>query len=406
MRKVEFIGSQGYKLAAVLDEPIGEIRAYALFAHCFACSKNEHAVYQISKALANKGIAVLRFDFTGLGDSKGQFADTNFSSNIQDLIKAAEYMHANLKAPAILVGHSLGGAAVLSAAKHISVVKAVVTIGAPAEASHVMRLFKNKTDEVISKGEAEVSLGSTSFKVKKQFLEDIESQSLEGCIKNLKKALLIMHSPLDKIVGIDNAAKIFSAAKHPKSFVTLDNADHMITNKKDASYAADVIAAWAERYVPSLSGVTEIEDLKQGCTLVSSTNRSKFQQKVQVGKHVLLADEPTSYGGDDTGPGPYDFLNIALGACKSMTLKMYAEHKNLPLEAVHVCVSHDKVHAKDCADCEDESKKIDQFDCEITVQGKDLTEADKEKLLHIADKCPVHKTLANKSIIKTSRAQT
>ncbi len=402
MEKIEFKGSQNGKLAARLDKPQGDITAYALFAHCFTCSKDVFAASRIAKSLTSRGIAVLRFDFTGLGASEGEFANTNFSSNVHDLVKAADYMRETLEAPTILIGHSLGGAAVLAAAGEIKEAKAVVTIGAPADAAHVTDNFGDKHAEIMEKGEAEVSLAGRPFCIKKQFLDDINSQNLKDHIANLDKALLIMHAPFDDIVGIENAATIFTQAKHPKSFITLDDAGHLLTKQKDAEYAAHIIATWSERYIPSQETIAPSDTNRpdEGTVLVRSTGKGKFQQQILVGKHEIFADEPKSYGGDETGPTPYDFLKMALGACKSMTLKMYADRKGWPLTGVEVEVTHDKTHAKDCENCETKEGKIDQFDCAITIKGNDLSDEQRDKLMEIADKCPVHKTLQNEVVIK------
>lgn len=401
MEKIEFEGSQGTTLAARLDRPLGKIKACALFAHCFTCGKDIAAASRIAKALTNDGIAVMRFDFTGLGKSGGEFANTNFTSNVQDLVKAADYMRKHLQAPAILIGHSLGGAAVLAAAEHIPESKAVVTIGAPADADHVTHNLGDKEAEIMEKGEAEVCLAGRPFLIRKQFLEDIKSQNLERSIAHLERALLVMHAPLDNVVSIDNAAQIFKAAKHPKSFVTLDDADHLITRKEDAAYAARVIAAWVSRYIDADFDKNGTQKPEEGTVFVRSTGQGKFQQKITTGKHELLADEPESYGGNDTGPTPYDFLKMALGACKSMTLRMYADRKNLPLEGVEVYVKHDKIHAENCADCETKDGKIDQFACEIVIKGDELTEENRKRLIEIADICPVHKTLGSEVVIVT-----
>lgn len=305
MDKIDFEGSQNAKLSARLDRPSGQIKACALFAHCFTCGKDIAAASRIAKALTDDGIAVLRFDFTGLGKSEGEFANTNFTSNVQDLVKAADYMRENLQAPAILIGHSLGGTAVLAAAKHIPESKAVVTIGAPADANHVAHHFGDKKAEIMEQGEAEVSLAGRPFRIRKQFLEDIQSQRLEKEISNLDRALLVMHAPLDNIVSIDNAAQIFKTAKHPKSFVTLDDADHLISRKGDAAYAARVIAAWVSRYIDTDAEEEKTPKPEAGNVLIRSTGQGKFQQKIIAGKHELLADEPENYGGNDTGPTLY-----------------------------------------------------------------------------------------------------
>lgn len=396
MHKIEFKGSQGETLAARLDLPNTRIKAYAIFAHCFTCSKDIFAASRIAKAMNEKGIAVLRFDFTGLGQSEGEFANTNFSSNVQDLVKAADYMREVMEAPSILIGHSLGGAAVLAAAKYIDEVKAVVSIGAPSEASHVSHNFGDKNAEILEKGEAEVSLVGRPFKIRKQFLEDIQSQNLKEDIANLKRALLVMHAPLDKIVGVEHAAEIFKAAKHPKSFVSLDDANHLLTRKEDAEYAANVVAAWVDRYIDKKRTRNERELEQTDSVIVTSTPNGKYQQLLRVGKHSFLADEPASVGGDDTGPSPFDLLNMALGACKSMTLRMYADRKKLPLDGVEVHVTHKKIDTWE--------GKLDQFECDLVIKGGELTDDQRHRLVEIADKCPVHKTISGEvSIITKER---
>ena len=401
-QRLDFDGSLGAKLSARLDLPDGPIRAFAIFAHCFTCSKDFFATKRISMELARAGIAVLRFDFTGLGNSHGDFASTNFSSNTEDLILAAKYLNANFEAPALLVGHSLGGAAVLSVASDIPSVKAVVTIGAPAEAEHVVHNFGAKLDEIEKKGEASVNLGGRDFTIRKQFLDDLNSSYVLDRVEKMRKPLLVLHSPIDATVGVENASQIFSAAKHPKSFVSLDNADHLMTSEKDSEFAANVISAWCKRYLRK--DTTAHADANDGRLIVTETGFGKFQNTVTVGTHSLLADEPESYGGLDSGPSPYDFLGAALGACTSMTLRMYADFKKLKLGKISVQVSHSKEHAKDCIECTDEQKnkggKIDSFTREISIDGE-IDEKMREKLVEIANKCPVHKTLENASHVKT-----
>ena len=402
--KVSFPGALGETLAARLDLPDGPLLAYALWAHCFSCTKDVFAASRVARALTENGIAVLRFDFTGLGASEGDFANTNFSSNVGDLVAAADWMRDNLAAPAMLLGHSLGGAAVLVAAARVPEAKAVITIGAPADAAHVAHNFQDSVAEIEAKGEAEVLLVGRPFRIKKQFLDDIRAQNVEAAVAGLKKALLIFHSPVDATVGIDNAAAIYGAAKHPKSFVSLDDADHLLSRKEDAEYVAGVIAAWARRYVclgdaPASRIAPQAE---AGTVVVEETGQGKFQNAVSVGgRHVLLADEPTDVGGTDTGTGPYDFLLTALGACTAMTIRMYADLKNLPLTKVRVTLTHDKIHAEDCADCETKVGKLDRIVRDLHFEG-DLSEAQKAKLLEIADKCPVHKTL-HSEIVEESR---
>lgn len=402
--KVSFPGALGETLAARLDLPDGPPRAYALWAHCFSCTKDVFAASRVARSLTENGIAVLRFDFTGLGASEGDFANTNFSSNVGDLVAAADWMRDNLEAPAMLLGHSLGGAAVLVAAAKVPEAKAVITIGAPADVAHVAHNFQNSIEEIEAKGEAEVLLVGRPFRIKKQFLDDIRAQNVEAAVAGLKKALLIFHSPVDATVGIDNAAAIYGAAKHPKSFVSLDDADHLLSRKEDAEYVAGVIAAWARRYVclEDAPASRIAPQAAPGTVVVEETGQGKFQNAVSVGgRHVLIADEPSDVGGTDTGPGPYDFLLTALGACTAMTIRMYADLKKLPLTKVRVTLKHDKIHAEDCADCETTVGKLDRIVRDLHFEG-DLSDEQKAKLLEIADKCPVHKTLHSK-IVEESR---
>jgi putative redox protein len=391
-------------LAARLDLPIppGKPRAYALFAHCFTCSKDSLAATRISQALTGEGFAVLRFDFTGLGGSGGDFANTNFSSNVGDLVAAADFLRANYAAPALLIGHSLGGAAVLAAAHRVPESVAVATIGAPSEPAHVRHLLAPAEAELTARGEAEIDLAGRRFHIRQQLLDDLAQSGTTEAIGRLRKALLIFHSPLDKTVSIDNAAQIFLAAKHPKSFVSLDQADHLVTRREDALYIAQVLAAWAGRYVVGTDAAPAAAGAP-GEVTVTETGAGKFQQAIAVGPHHLLADEPASAGGDDTGPSPYDLLLAALGTCTAMTLRLYADQKKLPLERVTVRLRHAKVHAQDCADCETREGKIDRIDREIVLAGP-LDAAQQAKLLEIADKCPVHRTLHSEVWVTTRLA--
>lgn len=399
-RRFDFPNAKGERLAALLDLPLDEPRAYALFAHCFTCGKDVHAAKRIAAGLTELGIAVLRFDFTGLGASEGEFRNTHFSSNVDDLVAAANHMRKEMRAPSLLIGHSLGGAAVLAAAGDIPDARAVVTIAAPAEAAHVKHLFRGHVDDINSKGEAEVELGGRPFKIAREFLQDIEQHRLADRIAHLNKALLIFHSPTDDIVGIDNATNIFVAAKHPKSFVSLAGADHLLSKKSDAAYVANVIAAWAERYLemPASGAKGETQDV-----IVEETRRGKFQQEITAGAHRFIADEPVSVGGLGSGPTPYDLLLAALGACTSMTLRLYADRKNIALERVRVALKHDRVHAADCADCATKEGMIDHIDREIALEGNLDSDA-RTRLLEIADKCPVHRTLTSEIKIRSRLA--
>jgi putative redox protein len=403
--KFEFPNSKGEKLAAVIDYPVGEPTAYALFAHCFTCGKNNLAAKRIAERLANCGIAVLRFDFTGLGNSEGEFANTHFSSNVDDLIAAANTMRDRKMAPAILIGHSLGGAAVIAAASRIAEARCVVTIAAPSDPAHVTAVFKDHVDAIREQGEVEVSLAGRPFRIKRVFLDDVAEQKLTDALNNLRKALLIFHSPTDDTVGIDNATRIFIAARHPKSFVSLADADHLLSKKSDALYVANVIAAWAERYLAPAEDMAESKtEVEAGTVLVRETGQGKFQQEVLSGPHRLLADEPVNFGGLDSGPGPYDLVLAGLGACTSITVRLYAERKKIPLERVSVRLHHNKIYAKDCEDCETKEGMLDHIDRAVTLEGP-LSADERKRLIEIADKCPVHRTLESEVEIKTIERQ-
>lgn len=398
--KLEFDNAAGETLAGLLELPerIDAVAAYALFAHCFTCGKDIAAASRISRALAARGIAVLRFDFTGLGNSDGDFANSNFSSNVEDLVQAAKALQRRDRAPQILIGHSLGGAAVLSAAARLESVKAVVTIGAPATAEHVAHLFKNQAAEIKQQGRARVALGGREFSIKRQFLDDIEQYSSTGGIAKLNAALLVFHSPLDTIVSIDEAAKIYQAARHPKSFISLDQAGHLLSKARDSEYVATTIASWASRYLelePDRSSADR-PDMIDGEVLITELNH-KFLRGMYSNSHFLRADEPMKYGGSDLGPTPYDLLLMSLGSCTSMTLRMYANRKQWPLEDVQVRLLHERVHAEDCVDCK---ANIERITRRITLVG-DLDREQRERLLEIADRCPVHRSLENDPQIVT-----
>ncbi|MDH3512642.1 MAG: alpha/beta fold hydrolase [Gammaproteobacteria bacterium] len=401
-KNVRFTTTEGHQLSGIIDSPGGQPRAFALFAHCFTCSKNLKAVNNIAKSLNDAGIAVLRFDFTGLGESEGEFADTNFSSNVADLLAAVAYMEENYLPPAILIGHSLGGTAVLQAAANIPSAVAVVTIGSPSRPTHVNAMLENDRAEIESTGQATVQLGGRPFVVKKQFLEDLEQHSLPESIGALRKALLVMHAPLDNIVEIENASELFLHAKHPKSFVSLDQADHLLTREEDSRYAGHVLAAWASRYLPGVDKSAD-ELGSDGVETVARTYADGFKTDIISAGHALIADEPTSYGGTDKGPSPYDLLSAALASCTTMTLGMYARRKKLDLKSTTVRVKHAKIHAQDCEDCQTGSGKIDEFQRELTVAGN-LTVEQRQRLLEIADKCPVHRTLHSEVKVRTTLA--
>jgi putative redox protein len=403
--KFDFRNAQGQTLAALLDRPDGPVRAVALFAHCFTCGKSNRAAHHIAEGLKLHGIAVLRFDFTGLGASEGEFANTTFSSNVDDLVAAADHLRQMLTAPAILVGHSLGGAAVLAAAHRIPEARAVVTIAAPFDPAHVVGLFGEKTVEIVEKGEVEVTLAGRPFRIRRTLLDDIAQQNLTPLVASLHKALLVFHSPTDDTVGIDNASHIFTTAKHPKSFISLTGADHLISKAGDAAYVARVISSWADRYLDMSVDTQPTEDTAPGTVVVRETRRGQFQQEVILGNHRLLADEPVKDGGLNTGPGPYDLLLAALGACTSMTVRLYADLKKIPLLRMQVRLHHEKIYAVDCAECETKDGKIDRIDRVITFEGE-LSAEQRQRLMEIADKCPVHRTLKSEINIRTTETTT
>jgi putative redox protein len=398
--RFDFTNAQGQRLAALLDSPAERPRAYALFAHCFTCGKDVHAARRIAEGLTAVGIGVLRFDFTGLGSSEGEFANTTFSSNVADLVAAADALRRSGRAPAILIGHSLGGAAVLAAAAEVPEARAVVTIAAPSDPAHVTGLFRDRIEEIGERGEVEVKLEGRPFRISRAFIEDVSQQRLTERIANLHKALLVFHSPTDNRVGIENATTIFTAARHPKSFVSLTGADHLLSRRTDAAYVANVVAAWAERYL-EMPAPAAAEINEEGTVVVGETHRGRFQQEVRMGGHRLIADEPVAAGGLDSGPGPYDLLLAALGSCTAMTLRLYAEHKALPLEHVTVRLAHSKIHATDCENCETREGRIDRIDRTITLTGA-LDDSQRARLLEIADKCPVHRTLTSEIEIRTT----
>jgi len=400
--RFDFPNAGGENLAALLHRPEGEPVAFALFAHCFTCGKDNLAAKRIAEALAGRGYAVLRFDFTGLGASEGEFANTHFSSNVADLVAAADHLRRTERAPALLVGHSLGGAAVLAAAAQIPEALAVATIAAPSDPGHVTGLFKDDVAQIRAQGEREVVLAGRPFRIRREFLDDVAEHNLIDHVTSLRRALLVLHSPTDAVVGIDNATRIFLAARHPKSFVSLADSDHLLTRRRDALYAGDVIAAWAERYLEMAPQSAAGEDAR--AVVISETGEGKFQQRVDIGPHHFLADEPVTAGGLDTGPSPYELLISGLGACTAMTLRLYAGQKKWPLTGVSVTLRHSKIHAADCATCETKDGMLDRIDRTIALEGP-LDEAQRARLLVIADKCPVHRTLTSEIEIRSALAE-
>lgn len=394
---VEFPNPAGQRLSGRLERPPGTPRAVALFAHCFTCGKDGAAASRIARALSARGFAVLRFDFTGLGNSQGDFANSHFTANVQDLVAAADWLRSGLGAPSLLVGHSLGGAAVLAAAGRIEGVKAVVSIGAPSEPEHVQRLLRDDVGTIRAQGRAEVEIAGRTFSISREFLDDLAETRLLPSLGKLAAAALLLHSPQDEVVGIDHARRLYEALRHPKSFVGLEGANHLLTRKEDAAWVADLIAAWAARFLPPVQRAADAPT--EGDVLVEGTGDG-FLQQVTAGSHVWLADEPLAAGGQDAGPTPYDQLLAALGTCTSMTLGMYARHKQLSVGRIAVRLRHDRVHAKDCDECEADGGRVDRIQRWLQVEG-DLSDEQRQRLLQIADRCPVHKTLMNDKQIET-----
>lgn len=400
VEKIEIPGSQGGTLSARMEWPDGPVRAHALFAHCFTCGKDSLAATRIARALTAQGIAVLRFDFTGIGASEGDFASTNFSSNLADLEAVAMYMRSRGQAPALLIGHSLGGAAVLGMARRLPELRAVVTIAAPSDPRHVLGLLGDNVERIRAEGELEVKLAGRPFRIARQFIDDVSSHRLLDEVAHLGKPLLVMQSPTDDTVEVENGLAIFEAAAQPKAYVALDGADHLLQNRAGAAYAASMITAWSQHYLPTLTEDVQDAIPEPGVVMVAERHRGRYQQTIRMGSHELVADEPVAVGGDDAGPNPYELLLSALGACTSMTMRMYAERKSLPLEHVAVQLRHEKIHAEDCAACETTVGMVDRIERRIAIRG-DLSDEQRASLMSIADKCPVHRTLHSEIRIDT-----
>ncbi len=402
LQKLYFKNQDGKRLAARLDLPLDETpTAFAVFAHCFTCTKNFNAVVNINRALAQHGIAVLRFDFTGLGESEGDFSETSFSSNVADLVSASDFLRDAYEAPRLLIGHSLGGAAVIQAAPRIPSAEAVSTIAAPADLKGLLRFMDGPSHEKIEKdGETTINISGRDFKIKKQFLSDLQQDNMEEAVRSLRRPLLIFHSPVDQIVSIDQAAKLFTAARHPKSFISLDKADHLLAMREDSLYVGSVLGAWASKYL-RISERKYIQPELSDNRIVTRTGKTGFRTEIIANGHSLVADEPISVGGANSGPSPYDLLVSALGACTGMTVRTYADRKKLPLDSIIVRLRHEKIHAEDCQDCEDPKSKIDFIEREIELQG-DLDLPTRQRLLEIANRCPVHRTLESGSRIATA----
>ncbi len=400
--KVQFKNREGHELSGSLELPIdSKPHNFVLFAHCFTCSKNLTAVRNISAAMVSRGFGVLRFDFTGLGESEGEFSQTNFSGNVEDLIDAAEFLKVSYSSPSLLIGHSLGGAAAIFAAANIGSVRAIATIGAPSEPVHVKKQLKGKLSEIKYEGQATVQLAGREFTVRQQFLDDLEDKKLLACVKKIRKALLFLHSPQDAVVSIKNAEELYVNAHHPKSFISLDGADHLLSEKEHSLYTGEVIASWAQRYVdiPIRAVINTDHQVVAGLG-----NSEGFTTAMKIGGHYLTADEPASAGGNDFGPSPYELVAAGLASCTAMTLQMYARRKKWPLEQVKVHTSYSKNHATDCENCESEQAKIDTFRRTLELNGP-LSQEQKQRLLEIANKCPVHRTLHSEISILTELSE-
>lgn len=398
--KETIINKNGHALYAQLELPANQKpKHYAIFAHCFTCTSSLSAVRNISRALTNYGFGVMRFDFTGLGKSEGEFAESHFSANVDDLITVSEFMAKNYSAPSLLVGHSLGGAAVLTAATKLDAVKAIATIGAPATVSHVKHLFSQEAN-ALKEGElTKINIGGRPFNINPEFVENFDKTDLPSIVKQLRKPLLIMHSPIDTIVGIKNAEQIYHNAHHPKSYVTLDNADHLLSESQDSQYAGTVIGAWVQRYfeaTPQMQLQTHNEQVVGYLNL----KEDNFTTSIQTQHHSMIADEPASIGGDDFGPSPYEYLSASLVACTAMTLKMYAARKQWDLQEVLVYVSHSRKHSDDLGIELEKPTFLDHMSKKIKLIGA-LDDKQRHRLKEIASKCPVHKTLAGNVIFDT-----
>lgn len=392
--------SKGFQLQAYLELPANQKpKNYAIFAHCFTCNSTLKPVKNISRALTLHGFGVVRFDFTGLGKSEGEFADSYFSANVDDLLAVSDYMKQHYQAPTLLVGHSLGGAAVIVAASKLASVKAVATIGAPATTEHVKKHFSHHVQEIAAKGDVEVNIGGRPFKISQEFVDDFDKTDLPEITKNLRKPILIMHAPFDKVVGIDNAHQLYQAAHHPKSFISLNDADHLLLESKDSIYVGNMIGTWVQGYFETEDN--EMLDI-EGEQLVAHLNLTEdnFTTSIQTANHSFNADEPESVGGDDFGPSPYDFLSAALASCTVMTLKIYAERRKWDLQEVYAYITYSRKHSVDLQEDIEKTTKIDHLLKKLKFIGN-LDESQKLKLKEIASKCPVHKTLLSDITIET-----
>ena len=398
-QNIEFSNAAGDPLSGVLEVPDGEASAWAIFAHCFTCSKKSLAASRVARGLAERGIGVLRFDFTGLGESGGDFSASGFSSDVADLAAAADWMAASGRTVSLMIGHSLGGAATVVAASALDNVKAVVTIGAPSNAGHVIEQFRESVPEIEAEGRAQVNLGGRPFTLSRTFLEEIGKTTVIDAVKQMRKPFLILHAPGDDVVGIDNATDLFMAAKHPKSFVSLDRADHLLSGRSDSEFVIDVISGWSAQYTGTVAQAQETEPQQNKVVVRETGENGPYQNEILIGGRKFYSDEPKSLGGADTGPDPYAWVTAGLGACTSITMRMYANRKKWPVDRLSVRLEHEKKHAEDCVDCGPRDR-IDVFTRYIEIEGN-LDEDQRARMLEIADKCPVHRTLENGAKVET-----
>lgn len=397
-QKITFENSRGEKLSARIAFPIDrKPHNFAVFANCFTSNKNFKAIRYITQSLTAEGFGVLSFDFTGLGESEGNFAGTAFSSSVDDLICAANYLKENYVAPTLIVGHSLGGAAVILAASQVDEIKAVVTSGTPSARQHVRNLLKSGIEEIEENGVAEVDIGGRPFTVKKEFIDDLVNQKLPGVVKQIRKSYLGLHSAQDTIVGIENESELYLAVRHPRSFISPDGADHLLSKEKDACCAGDLIVTWAKRYVE----IPEIEELSTQSRVVAYLDTSeKFTTHIKADQRSLIADEPENFGANVFGPSPYQLVASGLATCTLMTLHLYAELKKWDLQEVFRHIRHETTHLEDWKDCENPKAQIDKFTRDLELIG-DLDVEQKQKLLEVSGKCPVHQPPENVAHIET-----
>lgn len=386
-----FQNEEGRPLSGLLESPEGTPRGWAIFAHCFTCGKDSRAAVHISRALSRAGIGVLRFDFAGTGIGSAHGEAVSFASDVTDLKSAANAMTAAGMTPSLLIGHSLGGTAALVAAADLPDIVAVATIGAPAELQHILKVFNaSDLDTVRRDGEASVEIAGRPFLIRRSFIDAVAEVDVEKAVAALRRPLLVLHSPIDQVVGIEHASRIFVAARHPKSFVSLDMADHLIADAANANFVSAMVATWANRYLsPLVADLPQVE-AADGVEAIE-TLAGKFQLRVRSGKHTIFSDEPASVGGLGSGLSPYELVSAGLAACTVMTMRLYANRKGFPLERASTRVEHKKVA---------DMVPPDRFTRTIVLEGP-LDEEQRARILEIADRCPVDLTLIRGSDVQT-----